>query len=68
MCAPSWPERLRRGRAALRAWLAFLNGDAAYGAYRAHLATHHPEATPLDRAAFFRAEQDRRWNSVRRCC
>lgn len=47
-----------------------LNGDAGYARYlaehaRAHAAHEHP---PLSRAAFYRAEVERRWNGVRRCC
>jgi uncharacterized short protein YbdD (DUF466 family) len=60
-----WPARLVR---ALAAWLRFLNGDTAYARYREHFARRHPGATPLSRAEFFRAETDRRWQGVRRCC
>jgi len=60
--------RARGWRAHLRAWLAFLNGDAAYAGYLAHQRAHHPDTPPLSRAAFHRAETDRRWNGVRRCC
>lgn len=55
---------------ALRRWLAWLNGDVAYLAYcetwlREHAQCGHP---PPSRAAFYRAELERRWNGVRRCC
>jgi uncharacterized short protein YbdD (DUF466 family) len=47
-----------------------MSGDDAYERYLAHLdecpAPHgHP---PLTRAAFFAAEQRRKWDGVRRCC
>ncbi|MGA0805523.1 MAG: YbdD/YjiX family protein [Pseudohongiellaceae bacterium] len=45
-----------------------LSGDDAYERYLAHHAAQHPDTPPLDRAAFFRSEQQRKWNGVRRCC
>lgn len=55
-----------------RSWAALreMSGDDAYERYLAHLdecpAPHgHP---PLTRAAFFAAEQRRKWDGVRRCC
>ncbi len=54
----------------LRAWFAWLNGDAAYRAYRqAWESAHaHCDHAPPSRAEFYRAELERRWNGVRRCC
>ncbi|MBY0355897.1 MAG: YbdD/YjiX family protein [Rickettsiales bacterium] len=52
----------------LRLWLAELNGDAPYARYLAHHKAHHPETAPLSRAAWFRAEQERQWQQIRRCC
>lgn len=54
----------------LAALLALLNGEAAYARYLEHWRAHHAAqgGEPLDRAAFFRAETERRWNGVRRCC
>jgi len=49
-------------------WLRWLNGDAAYAAYVAHLRAAHPDRAIPTRAAFYRAETERRWNGVRRCC
>ena len=59
-------------------WLARLwagireaTGDDAYERYLAHWQEHHaaePGACPLDRAAFCREEQRRKWEGVRRCC
>jgi uncharacterized short protein YbdD (DUF466 family) len=56
--------RWRRFWAVLRA----VTGDDAYERYLAHQMLRHPDATPLDRAAFYVAELDRRWKQVSRCC
>ena len=47
-----------------------LTGDDAYERYVAHWRTHHARegVAPLDRAAFCREEQRRKWEGVRRCC
>ena len=53
-----------------------ISGDDAYERYLAHWREHHAgdgaplarEDAPLGRAAFFRAEQGRKWEGVRRCC
>ncbi len=47
-----------------------LSGDDAYERYLATCRNHHSRhvGEPLDRAAFFRAEQTRKWDGVRRCC
>ena len=47
-----------------------LTGDDAYERYLAHWRTRHAleGAAPLDRAAFCRDEQRRKWEGVRRCC
>jgi uncharacterized short protein YbdD (DUF466 family) len=55
-----------------RCWsvLRRLSGDDAYERYCAHLrecSELHDHAT-LTRAAFFAAEQRRKWDGVRRCC
>ena len=51
-------------------WLRELAGDDAYERYLAHWRSCHAEGggVPLDRAAFFREEQRRKWDGVRRCC
>ena len=51
-------------------WVAIrrLSGDDAYERYLRHQRLAHPEQPPLDRRAFFRQEQERKWNGVRRCC
>jgi len=55
-----------------RAWayLRELTGDDAYERYLAHWRLHHAAdgGVPLDRAAFVREEQRRKWEGVRRCC
>lgn len=45
------------------------SGDDAYECYLAHWRAHHTgEGAPLDRRAFFKAEQERKWNGIKRCC
>ena len=54
-----------------KAWrmLREMTGDDAYERYLAHWQRHHAQqGAPLDRAAFFREEQRRKWEGVRRCC
>ena len=54
-----------------RAWrtLRELSGDDAYERYLAHRRTRHPSDAPApSRAEFFRADQERRWDGVKRCC
>lgn len=57
---------LRRFWVALRA----LSGDDAYERYVAHWQSHHADSgvAPLGRVAFFEQQQQRKWNSVNRCC
>jgi uncharacterized short protein YbdD (DUF466 family) len=59
-------KALRHAWAVLRE----LSGDDAYERYLAHWRSHHDDghAAPLDRAAFYREEQRRKWEGVRRCC
>ncbi len=47
-----------------------LTGDDAYERYLAHWRSQHAAdaVTPLDRASFYREEQRRKWDGVRRCC
>jgi uncharacterized short protein YbdD (DUF466 family) len=45
-----------------------VSGDDAYERYLAHHRLHHADAVPLDRAAWFRHEQNRKWDGIRRCC
>lgn len=47
-----------------------ISGDDAYERYLLHWQNHHAEdgGEPLSRANFFKAEQERKWNGVKRCC
>lgn len=45
-----------------------LSGDDAYERYLRHHAEAHPCEAALGRKEFFRREQERKWNGVRRCC
>ena len=60
-----------RGSMLRRLWrtLRAVSGDDAYERYLAHWrAQHTDEGAPLDRKAFFKAEQERKWNGIKRCC
>jgi uncharacterized short protein YbdD (DUF466 family) len=57
-------ELLRRCWQTLRE----LSGDDAYERYLAHRRTQHAAEAPLTRAEYFRAEQQRKWSGVKRCC
>lgn len=58
-------ELLRRCWQTLRA----ISGDDAYERYLVHRRAHHAaDEPPLSRADFFRAEQQRKWSGVKRCC
>ena len=63
----NWPMG-SRPLTSLRQWYAWLNGDAAYTRYLAHLRSEHPGHELPTRAAFYRMEVERRWNGVCRCC
>jgi uncharacterized short protein YbdD (DUF466 family) len=57
--------------AMLRLWggLRTLSGDDAYERYLAHWrAQHAHDGAPMDRKTFCRAELERKWSGVRRCC
>lgn len=57
-------------RIAAQAWSALraILGDDAYDRYVRHVRRRHPGARPMTRAAFQRAEIDRRWSGINRCC
>jgi uncharacterized short protein YbdD (DUF466 family) len=60
-----------RGWTLQRLWRALraLSGDDAYERYLAHWRAHHAgEGAPLDCRTFFKTEQERKWNGIRRCC
>jgi uncharacterized short protein YbdD (DUF466 family) len=52
----------------LIACLREVSGDDAYDRYLNHHRQHHADAAPLDRRAFYLAEQQRKWSGVKRCC
>ena len=59
------------GLALRRIWalLREVTGDDAYERYLAHWRAAHADGTrPLDRSAFYREEQRRKWDGIRRCC
>lgn len=45
-----------------------VSGDDAYERYLKHQASAHPQEAPLSRKAFFRREQEKKWDGIRRCC
>ncbi|MEY3220049.1 MAG: hypothetical protein RIT27_1406 [Pseudomonadota bacterium] len=45
-----------------------LSGDDAYERYLKHHAEHHPTAPLLSCEEFFKQEQERKWNGIKRCC
>jgi uncharacterized short protein YbdD (DUF466 family) len=47
-----------------------VTGDDAYERYLEHCAQQHAAdgTRPLDRSSFYREEQRRKWDGVRRCC
>jgi len=47
-----------------------LSGEDAYDRYLAHWREHHAREgeEALSRKAFFKAELERKWNGVKRCC
>ncbi len=61
-------ERLKRGLQTSWRTVRELTGDDAYERYLAHHAACHGGELPLDRAAWFKQEQQRKWDGVRRCC
>lgn len=55
----------------LKVWLQILrrlSGDDAYERYLTHHQLHHAARPPLDRRSFYIAEQERKWNGIKRCC
>jgi len=45
-----------------------VSGDDAYERYLKHRASAHPQDAPLSCKAFFRREQEKKWDGIRRCC
>jgi len=48
--------------------LRHISGDDAYERYVQHHQHCHGAQTLLDRRAFYLAEQQRKWNGIKRCC
>ena len=61
---------MRRALRKVWALLREVTGDDAYERYLAHWRAAHADGTmlPLDRSSFYREEQRRKWDGVRRCC
>lgn len=57
-------------RVLLETWkyLRHVSGDDAYERYLQHCAEHHPDVEPLSRQEYFKREQSRKWEGIRRCC
>ena len=59
-------------KAMKKVWKALraLSGEDAYDRYLAHWREHHARKgeEALGREAFFKAELERKWNGVKRCC
>ncbi|MBI5615319.1 MAG: YbdD/YjiX family protein [Gammaproteobacteria bacterium] len=45
-----------------------VRGEDAYARYLRHATCTHADRPPMSRKEFFKAEQARRWDGVRRCC
>ena len=46
-----------------------MSGDDAYERYLHHWRLYHAQdGAPPDRKTFFKSEQQRKWNGIRRCC
>lgn len=59
---------LKQKLSSLLSLLRQLSGDDAFERYLAHHAQAHNDEIPLNRREFFKQEQERKWNGVRRCC
>jgi uncharacterized short protein YbdD (DUF466 family) len=45
-----------------------MSGDDAYERYLVHHQATHPEQPALSRRAFFRLQQEHRFEGINRCC
>lgn len=52
----------------LKNYLAEINGTNAYARFCSHHLEHHPETPCPTREDFFKAEQERKWKGINRCC
>ena len=58
----------RKGLNKLWSFVREVSGDDAYQRYLERHERTHPDVTPLQRKAFFAAEQQRKWDGITRCC
>jgi len=65
---PGPAGRLRTAASAAWRALRAATGDDGYERYLAHHRLRHGGDVPMSRAEFFRAEQRRKWDGIRRCC
>ena len=49
-------------------YLRHVSGDDAYERYLQHRAVYHPDEPLLSRQDYFKREQSRKWDGIRRCC
>ena len=79
MCRPGWlkngcgiSEMTRFFLALNKLWQGIRNmtGEDAYERYLDHWRNHHGEedGAPLDRKAFYKQQQEHKWNGIKRCC
>ncbi len=59
---------MSRGLSKVWRLLRRLADDDAYDRYLQHHARQHRDEVPLDRRAFYLAQQRRKWSGVQRCC
>ena len=53
----------------LRRLIRILTGEDTYERYLAHWRDHHGgDGVPLDRKAFYKQQQERKWSGINRCC
>lgn len=62
------PGNLREDLQKLWEFVREVSGDDAYERYLKRHSKVHPDLEPMTRQQFFRAEQDRKWDGVTRCC
>lgn len=79
MCRPGWPKngcgikkmtRLLGAFKNLRQGIRSMTGEDAYDRYLTHWRDRHGEEDlpPLDRKAFYKQQQEHKWNGIKRCC
>lgn len=62
-------KRLLGGLNGLWRGVRCMMGEDAYERYLMHWRERHEgEGDPLDRRAFFKQQQERKWSGIKRCC